>query len=210
VRDAVLSTLLRRVLVIWMVLAVFVSVAARAEPIREDVVKAAFLYRFTTFVEWPESALRDKVFTIGVLGESTVTTELRKLVQQRPIGTTPTEVRFYSKVSDIGEPQMLYVSSSYRGSLAAVVAKVGSQPILLVTDRVNGLEAGSIVNFLIVDRRVRFEISIPAAERSGIRLGSDLLSVAARVIGTALRLDGKCEALPGEYKEYCFARVASL
>ena len=204
------TALFRRLLFTLTSFAALASVEVHAEPIREDLVKAAFLYRFSTFVEWPESPKRADSFTFGVLGESAVTAELRKLVQQRPIGSASTQVQVYKRVSDIGTPQMLYVSASYRGSLPAVVAKIGNQPILLVTDHEHGLEAGSIVNFLRVDRRVRFEVSVPAAQRSGIRLGSDLLSVAARVIGTAFRLPGKCEYLLSEREEDCFSRVASL
>jgi len=62
------------------------------------------------------------------------------------------------------------------------LAAISHQPVLIVSNTPRGLDVGSMINFLLVDRRVRFEVSLPAAKRSGLRISAELLSVASRVI----------------------------
>jgi hypothetical protein len=76
---------------------------------------------------------------------------------------------------------MLFVGADERESLEALVETAEHRSILTVTEFEGALEAGSVINFVIAEQRVRFEISLGAAERSGLRLSSRLLAVAARV-----------------------------
>jgi hypothetical protein len=165
---------------------------AHPEIYREEAVKAAFLNRFTGYIEWPSAALASSSFTIAVLGGGEVADELSKLTAQRSIKNRPARVLKVRSADQATDAHILYVGPEYAGDLRSVVRTLTSRPVLIVTDSASGLDDGSAVNFMLVDRRVRFEVSLSAAHRAGIKISSDLLAVAARVRGSTLRPARKC------------------
>ncbi len=142
-----------------------------------------------------ETAIRP--FTIDVLDAGAVTAELEHLVPGHPVHGRPVRVHVVRSVWQARDAQMLYIGSAYGGSLRAAIAAIAGRPILIVTDDEHGLEEGGTINFLERDRRVRFEVSLFAANRSRLRISSDLLSVAARVEGGRLHSDAHCA--PGDF-----------
>jgi len=166
---------------------------AQAQTYSEDAVKAAFLYRFAGYVDWPPTALSDPQFTIAVLDADGVATELGRLLQNRQIQNRPAQVRSIKTIREVNNAQMLYIGANYRDDLRRAIASVGGRPILVVTSSVGGLDAGSSVNFLLIDQRVRFEISVDAAQSAGLRVASELLAVAVRVRGRRVYSDAGCE-----------------
>jgi hypothetical protein len=168
--------------------------AAAAESYSEDAVKAAFLYRFTGYVDWPAQALADPQFTIAVLSADGVATELGRLLQNRLIQNRPAQIRPIKSIKELDGAQMLYIGASHREDLRHLIAATAGRPVLIVTNEEGGLDGGSTVNFLLVDQRVRFEISLDAAESSGLKVASELLAVAIRVRGKRLTEAGCDEA----------------
>jgi len=182
-----------------------------ADQFREDAIKAAFLYRFTGYVEWPGSASPADKFTIAVIGGESVATELGKILQGHDIGGRPARVQQIQSLKELGDAQMLYIGPSFIGDVRAFIAHVPAH-VLVVTDTGEGLEDGSAVNFMLVDRRVRFEISLNAAERAGLKVSSELLSVAARVLGVPQRSETLCvpRSLDDAMSTRCVPRLADL
>jgi GTP:adenosylcobinamide-phosphate guanylyltransferase len=76
---------------------------------------------------------------------------------------------------------MVYIGEGYRGDLHALISSLEHRPILVVTDEVNALGSGSMVNFVIAEGKVRFEVSLASATRAGLKISSQLLAVAVRV-----------------------------
>ena len=169
---------------------------AAAQPVAtysEDAVKAAFLYRFTGYVEWPPEALEEVAqFTIAVMGAPAVAEALSELLRQRSIKNKPANLRVIRNASELGDARLLYIGKSYAGDVRRIIEEIDGQPVLVVTDENDGLDHGATVNFVPMDRRVRFEISLAAAERARLKIGADLLSVAARVRGAAQRSSSDC------------------
>lgn len=158
--------------------------AVRAdEGYSEDAVKAAFLYRFADYVQWPTEALASAQFIVAVLDDKGVATELSRLLPTHPIQDRVAQVQSLTSIRELHDAQVLYVGVTDRDEIRRIIAAVGARPILIVTAYEGALEAGSAVNFLLLDRRVRFEVSLDAAERARLKLGSELLSVAVRVQG---------------------------
>jgi hypothetical protein len=147
----------------------------------EDEVKAAFLYHFGTYVEWPESARRSESLTIAVLGAPTVVAQLRAFLPGRTIQERPVVVRTVSSITEIADAQVLFIGAENNGRLRQLIDRVGQRPVLIVTDADDGLEQGAMVNFKVIDERLRFEISLAAAEKAGLMLSSRLLATALRV-----------------------------
>jgi hypothetical protein len=151
-------------------------------PMLERRVKAAFLYKFLGYAEFPAGTFADPAapVTIGVIGADDMAAELARIVAGRTVNNRGIAVR-QLRESDLPAPvQLLFVGGSDPARVGRVVRQV-TPPVLVVTDCDNGLQQGSAINFVIVDERVRFDVSLDAAERDGVKLSSRLLTVANRV-----------------------------
>jgi hypothetical protein len=149
----------------------------------EQRVKAAYLYRFAEYVQWPESAFaqRDTPVTIGVLGSDSLADELAQAVQGRTINDRPVTVRRLKPGEPLTGIHVLFISRSENARLSQLAQGARPRSILTVTESDGALAQGSVINFVVADRRVRFEISLEAAEKSKLKLSSRLLAVAQQV-----------------------------
>jgi hypothetical protein len=159
------------------------STTASGATFSEDAVKAAFLHRFAAYVQWPHDLDETQPFVIAVDGGDDVAAQLLRLLPGLTIQDHHAELRRAQTVSDLDGVRILYVGPGRRAQTPALIQAASSRPILLVTDDDDGLAAGAIINFVRVERTVRFEVSLTAAGRSGLKINAGLLSVAARVEG---------------------------
>jgi hypothetical protein len=113
-----------------------------------------------------------------------------------------------TSLKELDRAQMLYVGSGLSNFLRALSSSAVT-PMLVVSDDEQGLDLGSVLNFVTVDKRVRFEISLTAAERAHLKISSDLLSVAIRVHGARRQSYGSCVpfALPEDNDAPCSIRA---
>jgi hypothetical protein len=186
-----------------------IAPAHAADGYSEDAVKAAYLYRFAGYVDWPDQGAGSEPFTIAVLGSPAVVQELRRLLPNLSVNHHPAEVREVRGLHDLGRAQILYVGAGHAGILRTLTPPQ-DHPMLLVTDEEGGLDAGSVLNFLTVDRRVRFEVSLTAAERARLKISSELLTVAVRVLGGRRQSRDGCVPLtaPNSVDGDCSVREA--
>lgn len=149
----------------------------------ERSVKAAFLYKFLMFTEFPASAFADPAapLVIGVAGADDMARELARLVAGRTVNRRPVLVRTLRDNDSTDGLHLLFVGGSDAGRLARVVRPAQGAPLLVVTEADNGLQHGSVINFRIVAERVRFDVSLDAADKNKIKLSSRLLTVANHV-----------------------------
>ncbi len=163
------------------------ALSARAEnaassAVLERRVKAAFLYKFLGYAEFPQGAFADPAspVVIGVLGADELAAELARIVAGRTVNNRPIVVRAL-RDGEVGAPvHLLFVGGFDSGRVGRMVRAAGNA-LLVVTECDGGLQQGSAINFRIVDERVRFDVALDAAERNGIKLSSRLLTVANRV-----------------------------
>jgi hypothetical protein len=180
--DAVLSAPIRSMLVA--VLAALTLSSAPAQPAGaalERSVKAAFIYKFLGYTEFPASAFGDAAspVVIGVIGAEYMAAELARIVAGRAINSRSIVVKQFLDGDNPGV-HLLFVGGADCGRAAGVLRQARA-PTLVVTECGNGLQAGSIINFRIVEERVRFDVSLDAADKNNIKLSSRLLSVANHV-----------------------------
>lgn len=154
-----------------------------AEVHSEDAVKAAYLYRFAGYIDWPERRSVDTPFVIDVLGAPGIARELRRLLPGHPIRDRVAQVREITGSDDLGIARIVYIAAGHTALLRTLMPQVSGASMLLVTDEEDGLSTGSTLNFVTIDRNVRFEASLSAAARSGLKISSELLGVAIRVQG---------------------------
>lgn len=164
-----------------------------------DRVKAAFLYHFSTYVNWPGSAVSDDVFTIAVLGAESVADELEEFLPGHTIQGRPMEVRRLRSLGDLDGDEVLYIGPEQNRRIAEHLEAVEARPMLVVTDVPDGLRAGAMINFRIVDDRVRFEISLRAAQSVGLELSSRLLSAAMSVEAAGAIIDFNDDVMANDH-----------
>jgi hypothetical protein len=154
-----------------------------APAVLERSVKAAFIYKFLGYTEFPPHAFSDAnaPVVIGVVGSDEMAAELVRIVAGRTINNRPLVVKQWRDGESGGAVHLLFVAGADGAHAARVLRQVPPGPVLLVTECGNGLQAGAIINFRIVEERVRFDVSLDAADKNNIKLSSRLLTVANHV-----------------------------
>ena len=147
----------------------------------ERSIKAAYLYKFADYVEWPDQAQAGAPLQIGVLGSAPMADELARITGGRPVGGRPVQVRRVDPGDPLAGLHVLFIGDHDRGQIDDLLLPTRGLPILTVTESAGALADGSVINFTVERERVRFEVSLPAAERNRLKLSSRLLSVAQRV-----------------------------
>lgn len=148
----------------------------------ERKIKAAFLIKFLGYAEFPPQAFANAAapLAIGVVGADDLAAELARAVAGRAIGNRGIVVR-QLRETDVALPVHLLFVGGHDADWVGRMVRQASGAMLVVTECENGLQQGSAINFRLVDEHVRFDVSLDAAERHGVRLSSRLLTVATRV-----------------------------
>jgi hypothetical protein len=177
---------------LWMSLWVIVcasipAAAARAdmEPTqrRECELKAAFIYNFTKFIEWPPRSFADgnAPFVIGIVGNSPCTGVLESMVEQRRVGERRIEVHPVRSAAELLSVQLLYVGAGEEQALTTWSGRIDSLPLVTVGESPEFASGGGAITLRRQDDKVRFEINVRSAEHSGVKLSSQLLKLAMAV-----------------------------
>ena len=150
------------------------------DPELERSVKAAFLYKFLGFVEWPVGLMRamEGPVIIGVLNADEIAAELEQILPGRHIGGRPLAVRRVQPSDSLVDVHLLFVGRAGERMLPGLAREAQRQSVLTVCESSRTVKSRCAINFVIADGRVRFEVSQEAAERSGLRLSSRLMAVA--------------------------------
>jgi hypothetical protein len=150
------------------------------EPGREYQVKAAFVYNFALFTEWPDRAFADKdsPFVVAVIGTDPFGSFLQQTLQNKTIAGRPVILRHIDTADQISGCQLLFVPASEDDHLDDIFKQVADQPILTIGESDKFLDAGGTIRFLLEDGKIRFEISPDSAAKAGLRISSKLLSLA--------------------------------
>lgn len=170
------------------ILAVLVgwSAALNGQPVRsaaEQSIKAAYLYKFADYVEWPAHVFAAEAdpLTIGVFGADSLAEELGELTAGRTVNGRRIEVRTIAAPAELADVHILFVSAASDSELPVLADAAAMHSVLVVTESGDGLERGGVINFRPVDQRIRFDVSLESAERNRLRLSSRLLAVADNV-----------------------------
>jgi len=149
----------------------------------ENEVKAAFLYNFAKFVEWPTSAFPDanSPLIIAVVGEDPFGEVLDRTVAGKLVRGRPLQVRRWKRMEDSQSCNILFVSASERGSLPDILRRIHNSPVLTVGEWEGFDEQGGMIRFLLRDNRIQFEINNRSATESGLKISSRLLGLAVHV-----------------------------
>jgi hypothetical protein len=181
----------RRLLLLILLCAFSAGQTARAQSQdQSDVerqIKAAYLYKFGSYIEWPDRAFASAAspLQIGVMGADALADELAQITVGRTIGGRQVTVRKLRRDDPVTGLNVLFIGRSHGARVAEIVATAKGQPMLTVTESEDALSAGSMINFVVVDGKVRFEVATRPAGQGHLSISARLLAAAYKVMAGA-------------------------
>ncbi|HEY4382242.1 MAG TPA: YfiR family protein [Acidobacteriaceae bacterium] len=173
------------VAVIWALLNGHNPQAEQPKP-SEYQVKAAYMYNFGRFVTWPAKGVEQKSeFDICVLGPDPFGPTLDSALAGGAVGGKPVVAKRVSKPQDATDCRILYINSTESSHLPEILAALNQAPVLTVSDMPDFSRRGGIIQFVLEENKVRFEVNLKSAASAGLVLSSELLKVASSVRGNA-------------------------
>jgi hypothetical protein len=147
-------------------------------------VKAAFLYNFTRFVDWPASA-GGGLFCIGIAGTDPFRGALEEAVKGRTVGGRAIAIKHFKPGDDQAGCEMVFVSTTDPRKMGAILARLRGEAVLTVGDAPGFCASGGTIGFAMQDKKVKLEINPEAARRARLQISSKLLSLASLIRETS-------------------------
>lgn len=146
---------------------------------QEEKFKALFLYNFTKNIEWPMSGQSE--FEIGIIGNSNVYDEMLTIAQKGKVGNMPLVIKKYSSIDQIQNSRIVFVSSNKNNLISQVVAKFSSKPVVIVTENSGSTPDGVSIRFVMIDDKLKFEISRKHTQKNGMKVNSSLFGLGKEI-----------------------------
>ncbi len=148
---------------------------------REYLLKAGFLEKFTHFVEWPglnPGNSPAETFKIAVIGENRFDRALEEIFSKAKVKNRPPEIRYISSANEIKDCMMLFISGKMDNKLEEILGYTTGKPILTISENSGYGRRGAIINMVLVNDYIRYEINRDALAKSGLKMSSLLLESA--------------------------------
>ena len=154
----------------------------------EYLIKAGFIYNFAKLVDWPANSFAqpDSPIVIGILGVDPFGTIIDRTVGDKKIGNRRFVVKRLKWGTDVRDCNILFVSSSEYGHVDEIVRAVRGLPILTIGEVPGFASRGGVINLILEDNKVRFEVNVEAAKQANLTISSRLLALARIVPQTAV------------------------
>jgi hypothetical protein len=165
----------------WALLLLLTSFAGAAA-VPETDVKAAFLYNFAKFVEWPQEAFASETapIQIAVFGDEEFSAKLKSLLSDKKAHGRSFEVKRITNPQDAKTVQMVFVPSAESRRTSQILEATRKLPVLTVGESDQFLDLGGMINFVFEDSQLRFQINPEAAEKARLKISSQLLRLAKK------------------------------
>lgn len=148
-------------------------------PLSDYQIKSAYLYYFSTFVDWPPEAFErtGNELVIGVLGEDPFGEILDATLRGKSVNNRRLVVRRFAGVKDARDSHILFISASERDRLPSILKALDGAAVLTVADVDGFATRGGQIAFHTIDRKVRFDINVAAVERARIKISAQLMKL---------------------------------
>lgn len=169
---------------IWrlMLLLSFCVLPADAQPPEEYSVKAAFVYNFLKYVEWPATAgcKATESLKLGILGTNLFDDSF-DIFKGKPIVNCLLEISEIFESQSLDQFQAVFISRSEKTGLQAILNRLKPLPVLTIGDSPGFMQAGVMINLIQRDDKLGFEINMKTAKAAGLKLSSQLLKLASAI-----------------------------
>ena len=154
---------------------------------KEYRIKAAFLFNFSQYVEWPPDTFKDAndPLTYCTIGDDPFQGELDESLNAKSVGRRPLRVQHLRPPENFQGCQILFIGANEKKRVTAVLETLKQSPVLIVGESNHFVQQGGTVGFLSEDNTIRFEVNLDAAQRARLNISATLLSVAKTVIGSS-------------------------
>jgi hypothetical protein len=139
--------------------------------------QAIFMYNFTRLIEWPADC-KSGDFVIGVYGSPDVYVQLNNYMTGKKVGSQPIKVFKFTYITDITKCHILFVSLNKTKDMSTLMGIVGNNKTLLITEKRGALSEGAAINFVVIDDKLKFELKVSNAAKSGLKVHSNLEAMA--------------------------------
>lgn len=151
-------------------------------PLRQYVIKAAFLYNFARYTEWPQNAFQGTLapLRLCILGNDPFGPALQSIAGKRVQNRTIMVIHLIW-AEDAPQCHMLFITASAQGHLKDLFKTLEGKPVLTISDTPDTVHAGGVIGLEMVEKKVRFRINLDNADSAGLKLSSRVLNLAAIV-----------------------------
>jgi hypothetical protein len=163
-----------------LVITLLTSLVATAQDVTEPALKAAFIYNFISFTEWPEPFPVSDPLVLCVVGDAAVGNALERVVKGRAFAGRRMTVSLVAASGPMRACRMLYLSGMTASQVGRLVAGLQDSPVLTISDVVGFTAAGGMMQFFFERGQLRFSVGLEAVKRSGLQMSSRLLVLAKR------------------------------
>jgi hypothetical protein len=143
-------------------------------------VKAAFMFNFAKFVEWPPEAFAEtnSPIVLGILGKNVFGSDLEKTIRDRKVNNHPFQFTNFNSTAEATNCHILFISPSEKDNFTKIISTLHNARVLTVSETEGFIKTGGMINFTFEGNNIRFEISDEAAKKAGLKVSSKLLSLA--------------------------------
>jgi YfiR/HmsC-like len=163
----------------WFLLVSSPCALAQSEENTEYPVKLAFLYNFTKFVQWPLDAFRDASapLVICIVGEDPFNADLEQEFRRRTSGSHPLNLKTSKPSDDLTTCHVAFVTAAENKRAAGIVARLKGASVLTVGESNGFADHGGVINFILEENKVHFEINVDVAKQTRLTISSKLLAL---------------------------------
>lgn len=164
---------------------VFLSPWARSSDasLGEYRLKAAYLYRISQFIEWPEAGKPEQAFNICVLGSDPFGESLREL-STRTVASRPIALQYPATPREARACQIVYIDEAQKKALSDLAAVLGDLPVLVVGGSPQFIDQGGAIGFVVEAGKLRMELNLDVLRRANLKPSAKLIEVAVRTVGS--------------------------
>lgn len=160
-------------LIVITLLAVTTLAEYNAQAQSQEKVYSTLILSFLKGVQWPATASNEN-FIVGVLEYPPLAAELNTTSASTKIGSKTIKVKEFTNADEVGGCHILFIPAYKAKLLSTVLAKIGSGPTLIITNKIDMTKKGSNVNFVLVDGKLRYEMNTASIEKRGMKISANL------------------------------------
>lgn len=135
-----------------------------------------YIYNFIKYSQWPQGMPSADV-VIGVLGNSSITNELAKMAQGKMVGNQKIAIKQFAHAKDLAGCHIVFVAKQSRESLSSILNQLSRQPTLVITEKEGMAKAGSCINFVFVDDKLKYQINESAVKKSSVKVSAEIIKL---------------------------------
>lgn len=136
-----------------------------------------FLYNFSKYIKWPNDPETGE-FVIGVLGSSPIIEDLQEMAANKKVNGNPIKIVEFKSAEGVQACHILYVTANESNKIDQISDNTSGAPVLIVTDKPGLAHKGSIINFIEIDGKIKFELNERNAEAHNLKVSSSLVTLA--------------------------------